>query len=59
MVKTIEPLFDEAAIAERVDALAEEIDQAIAGDFVVVGLLKGSFIFVASGGLVGTEKLRA
>jgi len=45
--KSIEPLFDEATIAERVDALAGEIDQAIAGDFVVVGLLKGSFIFVA------------
>jgi len=45
--KTIEPLFDEATIAARVAALAGEIDAAISGEFVVVGLLKGSFMFVA------------
>ncbi len=40
-------LFDEAQIARRVDELAGEIAAAIPGDFVVVGLLKGSFVFVA------------
>jgi len=40
-------LFDEAQIAERVDALAGDIAKAISGEFVIVGLLKGSFVFVA------------
>jgi len=44
---TIEPLFDERQIAERVAALAGEIDETIEGEFVIVGLLKGSFVFVA------------
>lgn len=43
----IRPLFDEQQIAARIDALAQEISGAIAGDFVVVGLLKGAFVFVA------------
>lgn len=43
----ISTLYDEAAIARRVDELANEIASAIAGDFVIVGLLKGSFMFVA------------
>ena len=47
MAKTIEPLFDEQEIAARVSALADEIDKAIGGEFVIVGLLKGSFVFVA------------
>jgi len=47
MAKTIEPLFDERQIAERVAALADEIATAIEGEFVIVGLLKGSFVFVA------------
>lgn len=40
-------LFGEAEIAARVAALAVEIAAAIPGDFTVVGLLKGSFVFVA------------
>ncbi len=40
-------LFDEKEIAERVEALASDIAAAIEGEFVVVGLLKGSFVFVA------------
>ncbi len=40
-------LFDDQQIARRVDALARDISAAISGDFVVVGLLKGSFVFVA------------
>jgi hypoxanthine phosphoribosyltransferase len=47
VAKTITPLFDERQIAERVAALADEIDKTIADDFVIVGLLKGSFVFVA------------
>jgi len=40
-------LFSAAQIAARVDALALEIDRAIPGDFVMVGLLKGAAVFVA------------
>ena len=43
----IEKLFDEAQIAQRVDDLAGEIMESLTGPFVVVGLLKGSFIFIA------------
>ena len=43
----IQPLFSEEENAARVEALAQEITARIDGDFVVVGLLKGSFIFVA------------
>lgn len=48
--RTVAPvtrLFDETEIARRVDTLAGEIAAAITGDFIVVGLLKGSFVFVA------------
>jgi hypothetical protein len=45
-VKSI--VFDEATIAARVEALGAEITEAYpAGDLLVVGLLKGSFIFLA------------
>ncbi len=40
-------LFDEAAIAARVAELAQEISQALPVAFTVVGLLKGSFVFIA------------
>lgn len=43
----LQPLFTEGAIARRVEELADEIATTINGDFVVVGLLKGSFVFVA------------
>lgn len=45
----IEPLIDENEIARRVDALASEINAFFAGTdkLVVVGLLRGSFIFIA------------
>ena len=43
----ITPLFEAAAIARRVAELAEEIAARIEGDFVIIGLLKGSFVFVA------------
>ncbi len=44
---TIKPLFDDRQIAERVDQLAGSIASTISGDFIIVGLLKGSFMFVA------------
>ncbi len=47
MTEKIETLHDQAAVAARVAALAGEIDRAIPGDFTIVGILKGSFIFVA------------
>jgi hypoxanthine phosphoribosyltransferase len=42
-----EPLFDETSIARRVDELAAEVARGMPGDFLIVGLLKGSFVFVA------------
>lgn len=44
---SVTKLFDETAIAARVDALAGEIVAALPGDLVLVGLLKGSFVFLA------------
>jgi hypoxanthine phosphoribosyltransferase len=45
----IDPLIGEDEIARRVDALAGEINAFFAGTdkLVVVGLLRGSFIFIA------------
>ncbi len=45
----IEPLIAEAEIARRVDELAGEINAFFAGTekLVLVGLLRGSFIFIA------------
>jgi hypoxanthine phosphoribosyltransferase len=40
-------LFDETAIASRVRDLAREIAETFPREFTVVGLLKGSFVFVA------------
>ena len=40
-------LFDETAIAARVAELAQEISRTMPEPFTVVGLLKGSFVFVA------------
>jgi len=44
---SIQLLFDEAAIAARVHALARQMAARIDGDFTIVGVLKGSFILVA------------
>lgn len=45
----IDPLISEEEIAERLDSLAVEINSAFADTdkLVVVGLLRGSFIFIA------------
>ena len=40
-------LFDEHEIANRVEELARMAVDRLPGDFVVVGLLVGSFVFVA------------
>ena len=40
-------LFEEAEIAARVAALADEIVCAMGAHFVVIGVLKGSFVFLA------------
>ena len=40
-------LFDEAAVARRVGELAAAIAAALPARFTLVGLLKGSFVFVA------------
>ena len=45
----VEPMISEAEIAARVAALAAEIEAAFAGTekLVLVGLLRGSFVFIA------------
>ena len=43
----VDRLFSEAEIAARVEALGAEIVAAVGPDFVVVGVLKGSFVFLA------------
>lgn len=45
----IDPMISAKSIAARVEALAAEITQAFAGTdkLVVVGLLRGSFVFIA------------
>lgn len=40
-------LFDESDIARRVEELADEIAGACPPDLMVIGLLKGSFVFLA------------
>lgn len=40
-------LFDAATIAARVDALAAEVAAYAPADLLVVGVLKGAFVFVA------------
>ncbi len=40
-------LFDEAAIAARVEAIAESIRQAEPRELLVIAILRGSFIFAA------------
>jgi len=47
MAPDIRVLYDEATIAERIDALAEEIKGAGRPDLLVIAVLKGSFVFAA------------
>jgi hypoxanthine phosphoribosyltransferase len=43
----VSQLFEEAEIARRIQTLAGQIVQAIGTEFVVIGVLKGSFVFLA------------
>jgi hypoxanthine phosphoribosyltransferase len=45
--RSIPVLFTAVEIKERVEALASEIAAAIHGDFLIVSLLRGSFMFTA------------
>ncbi len=45
--RSIPVLFTAAEIKERVEALASEIAVKISGDFLIVSLLRGSFMFTA------------
>jgi hypoxanthine phosphoribosyltransferase len=63
---SVSRLFDEAEIRARVEALAADIVRAVGVDFVVIGVLKGSFVFLAdlvralarSGATPGIEFMR-
>jgi hypoxanthine phosphoribosyltransferase len=44
---TIKTLFEEKAIALRVERLALDIVSKLGRDFTVIGILKGSFVFMA------------
>lgn len=45
--RTIPILFTAAEIKDRVEALAAEIAAKMSGDFLIVSLLRGSFMFTA------------
>ena len=45
--ETIEVVFSAATIAERIDAMAQQIAEARLDDLLVVAVLKGSFVFAA------------
>ncbi len=47
MAEQVAELFDEATIARRVGELARALVAAIGPEFVLVGVLKGSFVFMA------------
>ena len=40
-------LFDEQQIQDRVEELAQDISRSLPDDFMILGLLKGSFMFIA------------
>ena len=44
---TIDVLIGEADIAQRIDGLAREITGDMPGEFIVIVILKGSFVFAA------------
>lgn len=43
----LEPLYSPEIIARRLDTLAGEISTCMPGDFVLISILKGSFVFAA------------
>jgi hypoxanthine phosphoribosyltransferase len=46
-MKPVKQMFSAEELATRVDALATEIAADISGNLTVIGILKGSFIFLA------------
>ncbi len=40
-------LFDEQEIQTRIEELAQEISRSVPDEFMILGLLKGSFVFIA------------
>lgn len=47
MTTTVRTLFEEATIHDRVAEMAAEIAKSVPKDVVVIGLLKGAFVFTA------------
>lgn len=45
--RRVVPLIEEAALAARMETLAAEIAAAMPGEFTLVALLKGAFVFAA------------
>jgi hypoxanthine phosphoribosyltransferase len=45
--QTIEVIFPAEVIAEGIDATARRIARSLAGDLIVIAILKGSFVFAA------------
>ena len=43
----VTPLFDSAQISGRIDQLAGQIAASVSGELLVIGMLKGSFVFLA------------
>ena len=46
-MNNVKQLYDKDQIADRVNELASEISREISGDITIIGVLKGSFIFLA------------
>jgi hypoxanthine phosphoribosyltransferase len=46
-VAHLEPLYPSDAIAARLETLSRDIAQRMAGDFALIAILKGSFVFAA------------
>ena len=47
MIPTVTPLYSAEEIAERLDAMAQEIAAQVTGNLTVIGVLKGCFVFLA------------
>ena len=46
-MSAVTKLFDERQIQRRVETLASDLAKSISGEFTIVAILKGSFVFVA------------
>jgi hypoxanthine phosphoribosyltransferase len=43
----VQPLYNAPTIAERMSGMATEIAEQLGDEFLIVGILKGSFVFIA------------